>query len=137
MSSALAAGPALRHPATALRLTTFRLDPAIAVVEATGELDAANARELVDHVVALRDHTALVLNLSDLAFFGTEGLWALNRVNGACAKRRAIAAIVAGRQVHRLLRICDPHGGLRVHASMEQAVAVARRRPHHLTAPPL
>jgi anti-anti-sigma regulatory factor len=97
MSVALAARPAASIRPGALRISSERLDPSTLLVDAAGELDAANARQLVDHVASIPDsHSTLVVNLGGLTFFGTEGLWAVNKIIAASTKRHATPILVAG-----------------------------------------
>jgi anti-anti-sigma factor len=130
MSVALAAPPAASLRPGALCIRDERLNPTTVLVDAAGELDAANARQLVDHVAAIDDpHSALIVDLRGLTFFGTEGLWAVNRIIAASAKRHATPVLVAGPEVRRLLRICDPHGALRTVSSVVDALAASKPNP--------
>jgi anti-anti-sigma factor len=127
MSIALAAPPAASSRPGSLCIRTERLDPSTVLVGADGELDAANARQLVDHVACITaTHSTLVVDLGGLTFFGTEGLWAVNKIIAASAKRHATPLLVAGPEVARLLRICDPHGALRTVGSVVDALAASR-----------
>ncbi|WP_163801120.1 STAS domain-containing protein [Mycolicibacterium sediminis] len=123
MSIAMAARPLETLPQGALRLTRGSLASA-QLITARGELDAQTARTLVDVVDDVaRSHTALIVDLGPLAFFGTEGLWALNRIRAACAKHHVSVAIVAGPEVRRVLRVCDPHGALGVVTTLDDAAS--------------
>jgi anti-anti-sigma factor len=127
MSVALADPPPPTLRPGALCIRNERLDPSTLLVDAAGELDAANARQLVDHVAGIADsHSTLIVDLAGLTFFGTEGLWAVNRIIAASAKRRATPVLVAGPEVRRLLRICDPHGALRTVGSVVDALVASK-----------
>lgn len=66
-----------------------------------------------------------------LEFFGTEGLSALHKFNVTCAESGVRWALVPSPAVARLLRICDPEGGLAAAPTVEAALAHvqgARRR---------
>lgn len=127
MSVALAAQPAAALRPGALCIRSERLDPSTLLVDASGELDAANARQLVDHVSAIDDpHSTLIVDLRGLTFFGTEGLWAVNRIIAASAKRHATPVLVAGPEARRLLRICDPRGALRTVNSVVDALLASK-----------
>lgn len=90
------------------RFTAHR-GPSAAVVTAHGELDASNAAALVDFVQRSATHSAqLVLDLSELEFFGTSGFSALHAINVRCAGAGVGWAVVPSEAVSRLLRICDP-----------------------------
>lgn len=130
--------PAGTFPRGSVRLTYAALADGTALVTVTGELDAHNAREVVAFVDAMPgSFPGLILNLGNLAFFGTEGLWAVNRINAACAKRRAASVIVVGAAASRVLRICDPHNALRVVTTMDDALPAVRQRARPLTVPQL
>jgi anti-anti-sigma factor len=79
------------------------------VVTVEGEVDATNHRELARYVerqVAGLRHLELDLRLVD--FFGTAGFAALHNVNVICCRYDATWVLRGGRQVRRLLAICDP-----------------------------
>jgi anti-anti-sigma factor len=112
---------ALVLPAKLLTLTTrhtARFDArwtmsSVAIVSAYGDIDASNASTLTDYAVvnAVRCH-GLILDLSGLEFFGTDGFSALHRVSVRCARANIGWIAVPGAAVSRLLRVCDPHGSL-------------------------
>jgi anti-anti-sigma factor len=85
----------------------------VAIVSAYGDIDATNATTLTDYALvnALRCR-GLILGLSGLEFFGTEGFSALHRVSVRCARAEIGWMMVPGAAVSRVLRICDPHGSL-------------------------
>ena len=85
----------------------------VAIVSAYGDIDGMNASALTDYalVKAVRCR-GLILDLSGLEFFGTEGFPALHRVSVCCARAGMGWLLVPGAAVSRLLRICDPHGSL-------------------------
>jgi anti-anti-sigma factor len=83
------------------------------LVTVTGEVDAANGRALAGYVerqiVSCR---RLVLDLRLIDFFGTGGFAALHNINVTCSRRGVTWQMKAGRQVRRLLAVCDPDGVL-------------------------
>ena len=85
----------------------------VAIVSAHGEIDGTNASAFTDYAIvkAVRCR-GLILDLSGLEFFGTEGFPALHRVSVNCARAGMGWLVVPGAAVSRLLRICDPHGSL-------------------------
>jgi anti-anti-sigma factor len=96
----------------------------LAVISTHGGIDASNAGSLTDYVVAhVTRCRALVLDLSDLDFFGTEGFSALHRVSVSCARVGTGWAMVPGAAVTRVLRICDPQGSLPTTRTVEAAAA--------------
>jgi len=100
----------------------------VAVVSAHGEIDASNAGNLTDlaiaHVTRCR---GLVLDLSGLDFFGTEGFSVLHRVSVSCARVGIGWAMVPGAAVTQVLRICDPQGSLPSACTVEAAIATIQR----------
>lgn len=97
------------------------------LISVHGELDAANADHLADYVArCVKRCRWLILDLSDLEFIGTAGFSALHRINVACTAADSQWAMVPGRAVSRLLRICDPDGTLPTTASAKQPL------PDHL-----
>jgi anti-anti-sigma factor len=84
-------------------------DEARVVITAHGELDASNAAQLADYFdLCIARSTPLVLDLSALKFFGTDGFSALHLINVKCAGANLRWAVVPSCGVNRLLRICDP-----------------------------
>ena len=84
-----------------------------AIVSAHGDIDGSNASTLTDYAVANAVRCrGLIVDLSGLEFFGTEGFLALHRVSVRCARAAIGWVLVPGAAVSRLLRICDPHGSL-------------------------
>jgi anti-anti-sigma factor len=95
-----------------------------------GEIDAANASDLSAHVEAnLGDAGKLILDLRELTFFGTQGFSVLHRINVTCSRRGITLGVVSGTEVDRILRICDPAGGLPVARSLEAAINAASAPP--------
>ena len=83
------------------------------VITAHGELDASNASQLADYVESCIAHaTSVIVDLSSLEFFGTAGFSALHLINVRCAGANLRWAVVPGKAVSRLLRICDPDNTL-------------------------
>lgn len=107
-------------------------------VVAVGDLDAHNARSLAEYIEGVLDGMRkLVVDLRGLTFFGTQGFSALHYVNVTCSRRDVSWVIVPGAEVERLLRICDPDGGLPVADSLESAIAAVSRPPRtHLRSIP-
>jgi anti-anti-sigma factor len=93
------------------------------LITATGDLDATNARALGRFV---ERHTGvskqLVLDLSDLEFFGTEGFAALHYVSVHCA-RHDVDWLFIGRTVRRIVAICDPDAELPLADGLADALA--------------
>jgi anti-anti-sigma factor len=117
------AKPLSRTKRHAARFDT-RSTSSVAIVNAYGDIDGSNASTLTDYatVNAARSR-ALILDLSGLKFFGTEGFLALHRVSVRCARAEIGWVVVPGAAVSRLLRICDPHGSLPAVETVAAALA--------------
>jgi anti-anti-sigma factor len=96
----------------------------VAIVSASGDIDASNASTLTDYALlnAVRCRE-LILDLSGLKFFGTEGFSALHRVSVRCARAEIGWMVVPSAAVSRLLRLCDPHGSLPTVDTVDAALA--------------
>jgi anti-anti-sigma factor len=92
------------------------------VITAQGELDASNASQLADYVESCIAHSAsVIVDLSSLEFFGTAGFSALHLINVRCAAADLRWAVLPGKAVSRLLRICDPDNTLPLVQSVHSA----------------
>lgn len=83
------------------------------VISVKGEIDATNNRALATYVegrVAGARHLLLDLRLVD--FFGTAGFAALHNINVICSRYGLSWQLRCGRQIRRLLAICDPDATL-------------------------
>lgn len=79
------------------------------LVTVRGEVDATNSRALAGYVERqIAGSARLVLDLTDIEFFGTSGFAALHNVNVICAKYGVSWVLAAAPQVRRFLGICDP-----------------------------
>ena len=93
--------------------TAHRDAPSTVTVVVEGEVDASNSRELAGYVqrhIAGCRHVVIDLRLID--FLSTAGFAALHNINVICSGSDATWMLQAGRQVRRLLAICDPEGVL-------------------------
>jgi anti-anti-sigma factor len=127
MSAAITSEPVAEH-----RLFRSReLSETTVLVAAVGEIDAANSAELrtfvEDH---LGGYQQLVLDLSRLGFFGTDGFSALHAINVRCSRRGIDWVMVPGPEVSRILRVCDHEGALATATNIVSAVATLARGPH-------
>jgi anti-anti-sigma factor len=132
MSVALSAIP--RKPAAVpFQPATYAstlIGTAMVSVTAVGELDAHNARSLAEYVETVLDgKRRLIVDLRGLTFFGTQGFSALHYVNVTCSRREVNWVVIAGVEVDRILRLCDPEGGLPVAGALESAIAAVSRPP--------
>lgn len=125
---AIFSAPRQRHAA---RLDTHWKMSSVAIVSAHGDIDATNASILTEYAVEnLVCCRGLILDLSYLEFFGTEGFSALHRVSVCCARTGIGWALVPGAAVYRLLRICDPQGWLPAVGTVGAALATLQDPPH-------
>ena len=93
--------------------TAHRDMPSTVTVVVEGEIDASNSRELAGYVQRhITGATHVVLDLRLVDFLGTAGFAALHNINVICCGSEATWMLQAGRQVRRLLEICDPDGAL-------------------------
>jgi anti-anti-sigma factor len=117
----------LRAPA---QFTSCFINASTMMVAAEGEIDACNAHQLAEYVErSLEASTRLIVDLRELQFFGTQGFSTLHKINVTCSGDGVSWVVIPGREVDRLLRICDPGGGLPVATTLETAVAALVRGP--------
>ncbi|WP_167096572.1 STAS domain-containing protein [Mycobacterium sp. DL592] len=94
------------------------------VISAHGDIDAANAATLGEYpLCCVESCRGLILDLSGVEFFGTEGFSALHGLFVFCLGAGTGWAVVPGAAVTRVLQICDPQGSLPTTNSVEAAVA--------------
>ena len=87
--------------------------PSTLVVTVQGDVDATNDRALARYVEGrIPGSTRLEVDLRLVDFFGTAGFAALHNINVICCRYDATWLLRAGRQLRRLLTICDPDGSL-------------------------
>ncbi|OBF11561.1 STAS domain-containing protein [Mycobacterium sp. 852002-10029_SCH5224772] len=94
---------------------TARRGPVGTLITVDGELDAANADQLVAYVQQnVNRSRRVILDLRGLKFVGTAGFSALHRINVMCSAAQVSWAMAPSPAVARLLRVCDPDGTLPV-----------------------
>lgn len=97
--------------------------PSGTVITVDGELDAANADQLVAYLKqSISRSKRVVLDLRGLKFIGTAGFSALHRINVVCSGAQAHWAMAPSAAVSRLLRICDPDGILPVTTPLAESL---------------
>jgi anti-anti-sigma factor len=110
---------------TAEELTEGRI-----LIAVRGEVDATNRQALGRFVQRhLRVSKQLILDLTGVDFFGSQGFTALYYISVQCARRDVDWMIAGGRTVMRLLRICDPDDDL----PLAGDIAGAYARLDHIT----
>ncbi len=83
------------------------------VIAVQGEVDATNtAASPATSNDRCAGSARLVLDLRLVDFFGTAAFAALHNINVICSRYGIDWTMQAGRQVRRLLTICDPDGTL-------------------------
>jgi anti-anti-sigma factor len=103
------------------------------VIVAQGEIDAANAHELVDYALRHSDRIKhLVLDLTGVDFFGTSGFSALHALDVRCAGNSITWASAPSAVVTRLLRICDPDSTLPFYDGVDSALSAIGGKPQRL-----
>lgn len=94
------------------------------LVAAFGEIDASRATDLSERIEQHLDgYRQLVLDLSRLTFFGAAGYAVLHRVHSRCSRSSIDWVLVPGKEVERLLRVCDPDGILPTAPNIVSGVA--------------
>lgn len=99
----------LREEHDRASFSAFHLPPSTVLVTVEGDVDATNSGALARYVerqVAGSSH--LVIDLRLVGFFGTAGFAALHNINVICCRYEATWVLRGGRQMRRLLAICDP-----------------------------
>jgi anti-anti-sigma factor len=104
------------------RFSASHLPASTVVVTVEGDVDATNDRFLAAYVERqVAGSSRLVLDLAHVDFFGTSGVAALHNVKRICSRHRIQWVLRPGRQVARLLTICDPDGCLPLDTQLPQS----------------
>lgn len=123
----------LRHVYLPSADEVFRTDRAVfsaeeladgrVLIGVQGDVDATN-RQALGRFVARHTRVSkqLILDLTSVDFFGSQGFTALYYVSVQCARRDVDWMIAGGRTVRRILRICDPDGELPLIPDLEAAL---------------
>jgi anti-anti-sigma factor len=114
----------------AAQFDTRRMTSAAAIVSVCGDIDGSNASAFTEYAsVNAARCRGLILDLSGLQFFGTEGFSALHRISVRCARADIRWMLVPGAAVSRLLRMCDPDGSLPTTDTVSAALANLQGQP--------
>ncbi len=101
------------EPCGRARLAMQHVSPTRVLAKVTGEIDATNRHALGLFVERhIRVSQQLIVDLSDVEFFGSQGFTALYYISVRCARRDVDWMVVGNRSVRRIVRICDPDGEL-------------------------
>jgi anti-anti-sigma factor len=115
----------------AVRLACHWSTPPAVVINARGDIDAANAGDLTHFTLTnMMPGRRLIVDLRGLDFIGAEGFSALLRISVSCAGAGIEWAVVTSAAVSRLLQICDPHGELPVVDTTAAAVTMLHGHPY-------
>jgi hypothetical protein len=100
--------PPTQPPRPRLTLTPHE-GPGELTVRVRGDVDAANAKDFADAVLALVDGDRRVtLDLVELGFLAIDGVAALHAVNARLAHADVPWTVLPGEAALRVLRLCDP-----------------------------
>jgi anti-anti-sigma factor len=92
-----------------LKLSTEWLNPTVVRISVSGDVDASNTAEVLDYVRRRGANCrSLILDLSDVTFFGTAGFSALQTIDMRSSHASVSWMVVPGPAVSRVLSICDP-----------------------------
>lgn len=98
------------------------------LVSVSASVDASNATDICTKIERrTAGYRQMVLDLSEVEFFGTAGYTLLHRLHFRCNAEGVDWVLVAGPEVQRLLRVCDPDGMLPTAANIVSAVASLAR----------
>jgi len=99
-----------------LRLRTDWHSATVVRISATGEVDASNHDELARYVFRHGANSRrLIVDLSDVDFFGVEGFSTLRLISQRCVTAEVAWTLVPSPAVTRVARICDPQRALLSH----------------------
>ncbi len=130
----LVAPPQQAQRGAADQVRSRELSETAVLVAATGAIDALSASDICVMIERrAAGYRQLVLDLSDVDFFGTAGYSLLHRLHSRCSRAGVDWVLVAGPEVQRLLRVCDPDGMLPTAANIVSAVAALARSPLRIT----
>ncbi|WP_243787755.1 STAS domain-containing protein [Saccharopolyspora gloriosae] len=115
-----------------LRLSVQRPDPGVVVVGVGGEIDLSSVSrlaELVRQRLTAATLRAVVLDLSEVTFFGSAGLELLLHAQRRAEARRTPLYVVLGTgAVHRLVRLTGLTDRFTTRDTATEAVAAIRHR---------
>jgi anti-anti-sigma factor len=124
--------PASSPPPERAHYSRSSVGSSVDLITVEGEIDAANALGLGKFVEVDLDSTSrLILDLSALSFFGTQGFSILHRINVMCSRFAVNWVVIPGAEVDRVLHICDPDSCLPVAETLGEAITAATRPPRN------
>jgi anti-anti-sigma regulatory factor len=91
-----------------LAMSTDWRDIDLAVITVTGEIDAANTREMLDYTLGkVLLCRRMELDLTGVGFFASDGYWMLKTLESRCALADIEFSLRPGTRVSRALQICE------------------------------
>lgn len=91
-----------------LEFATEWRDIDLAVITVTGDVDAANTHRLLDYTLGkVLLCRRMILDLSHLRFFASDGYWMLKTLESRCVLADIEFTLVTGHLVGRVLQICQ------------------------------
>lgn len=107
--------------------------PAVSVISVHGELDASNSTELTECGIRnSRPRGQLVLDMSEVGFFGAGCFACLHTLNVRCAGENIDWVMIPSAAVSRVLGICDPASALPTSTDLPAALSSLRNQPRQL-----
>lgn len=107
--------------------------PAVSVISVRGELDASNSTELTECGIRnSRPRGQLVLDMSEVEFFGAGCFACLHTLNVRCAGESIDWVMIPSVAVSRVLGICDPASALPTSTDLPAALSSLRNQPRQL-----
>ncbi|MBM7459704.1 STAS domain-containing protein [Rhodococcus coprophilus] len=91
-------------------------------ISVVGDVDIRNALALRDFTCRYLESSRLVLDLSEVDFFGAAGLRVVEDLEVCSARSGYRWALVGGRPVQRLFRVLGPTLPIAAHSSLDGAL---------------
>lgn len=107
MTEMLTNGAQARPGSAGLDFATEWRDIDLAVITVVGDVDAANTHRLLDYTLSkVLLCRRMILDLSQVGFFASDGYWMLKTIESRCALADIAFTLVPGALVGRVLQIC-------------------------------
>ncbi|MDZ7883519.1 MAG: STAS domain-containing protein [Mycobacterium sp.] len=107
MTEMLTTGAQTRPGSAGLEFATEWRDIDLAVITVTGDIDAANSHRLLDYTLSkVLLCRRMILDLSQVGFFSSDGYWMLKTLESRCVLADIEFNLVPGAHVGRTLQIC-------------------------------
>ena len=107
------APPVAAHVSDRLTLHTEWHNATDVSISASGPVDASNSDRLAHYVFRYAANCErLILDLTDVTFFGFESFSQLRLISDRCTTASVTLTVIPSPVVARVLQICDPHRAL-------------------------